>query len=83
MLMTSNHPQTPTTAAVHPRSGVRLWVIGFLLLAAASGGYYYWTKRAGAEPRPVQRGRFGPFGGPNQATPVRVVSVQHGARQNP
>jgi len=78
MLMTSNHPETPTTATVPARSGVRLWVVGFLLLAAASGGYYYWTTRTAADKPPVQRGRFGPFGGPNQATPVRVVPVQKG-----
>jgi multidrug efflux system membrane fusion protein len=78
MLMTSNHPETPAATAVQPRSSGRLWVIGFLLLAAASAGYYYWTKSAATDEPRGQRGRFGQFGGPNQATPVRVVPVQKG-----
>jgi multidrug efflux system membrane fusion protein len=74
--MTRNHPETNMTLAAQPRSSVRLWLVGFLLLAGAAGGYYYWTKRSATNQPQVQRGRFG--GMPNQPTPVRVVPVQKG-----
>jgi multidrug efflux system membrane fusion protein len=81
-------PADSLTAAPAPKSRVKLWILGFILLAGAGGAYWYFER---ATPVAQEAGRRGPggFGGPfggggggfgrNQVVPVRVVAAQ---RQN-
>jgi multidrug efflux system membrane fusion protein len=60
-----NSSETAPSSA-RPRSRVRHWVIGFILLAAGTAAVYRW----GGAPAEQERQRFFPRG---QAVPVRVV----------
>jgi membrane fusion protein, multidrug efflux system len=78
-------PADSLTAAPAPKSRIKLWIVGFILLAGGGYAYYYFEKAA---PVAQDAGRRGPgFGGPfggggfgrNQVVPVRVVAA---VRQN-
>ena len=62
-----------TSSSTPPRSRIRHWILGVVLLALATAAVWYWG--GPATPPPQRDGFFGPRDA-NRRTPVRAVPVR-------